>query len=229
MSPVSGSSERRAKTCPDCGQTKLDSDFGDNASRPDGLAHYCKECFRARANAHYRRKRASMGLPVRRPYDGPDDHKRCAECRMVKPLTEFHKSPQQSGGYNCYCKDCRRRQNRETHLQRTYGISVQDFDRMVAEQGGVCACCREREPRHVDHDHVTSEVRGVVCFRCNSGIGQFSDRADLMRNAIDYLERTTWQRQRVSPGVFRLTSPRPEAAPSRSSSASPPPICSPRA
>lgn len=116
---MSGSAEREAKTCPDCGVAKLANDFGDNASRADGLAYYCKECFRARANAFYRRKRAAMGLTVREAYDGPVDHKRCAECREVKPLTEFQKSPQQSGGYNCYCKDCRRRQNREAHLKHT--------------------------------------------------------------------------------------------------------------
>jgi hypothetical protein len=213
-----GLPEAWGKRCPDCSKLKAVTEFGSNAARPDGLAFYCRECFRARAAAHYRKVREAAGATLREPYVGPSDHKRCAECREVKPLTEFHKAPQQSGGYNCYCKICRRRQNREAHLKHTYGISVADFDRMVAEQGGLCACCREREPQHVDHDHLSGDIRGVVCFRCNSGIGQFSDRADLMRNAIVYLERTTWQRQRVMPGVYRLTSPRPGAAPSRSSS-----------
>lgn len=75
---------------------------------------------------------------MREAYDGPADHKRCAECRQVEPLTEFRKSPQQSGGYNCHCKDCRRPQNREAHLEHTYGISVADFDRMVRSKAG-CA------------------------------------------------------------------------------------------
>lgn len=206
------------KQCPDCGENKPRTAYGDNKSRPDGLAFYCRDCFRRRANEQYRRKRAAQGATVMARYDGPSDHKRCGQCREVKPLSEFHRAKSQSGGHAPYCKRCRKVKARATHLKRMYGMDVQDFDRMVAEQGGVCACCRERGPQHVDHDHLTGEIRGVVCFRCNSGIGQFSDRADLMRNAIIYLERTTWQRQRVSPGVFRLTSPRPAAAPSRSSS-----------
>jgi hypothetical protein len=165
---------------------------------------------------------------VRTRYAGPADHKRCGQCQLVKPLTEFHRAPQQSGGYNCYCKCCRKEQNRAAHLLRTYGLTPADYDEMVERQGGVCACCGERAPSHVDHDHVTGAVRGVVCFPCNSGIGQFNDRADLMRKAITYLERTTWQRQRVSPGVFRLTSPRPAAAPSQSSSELQRLICSRR-
>ena len=209
------------KKCPDCAETKSVHEFGRNSATCDGLAVYCKVCFRRRAREAYRRKRAAQGATVRERYDGPPDHKRCAECREVKPLTEFHRAPQQSGGYNCYCKTCRKRQNREAHLMRTYGLTVAEFDAMVEAQGGVCACCGERDPQHVDHDHVTGRVRGVVCFRCNSGIGQFDDRADLMRSAIDYLERTTWQRTRISTGVYQLTSPRPAAAASPSSSRPP--------
>ena len=216
---VSESTSPGEKKCPDCGVVRPLVEFGVNASRPDGLAFYCKICFRRRTNEHYRRRRQAAGALVRERYVGPADHKRCADCAQMKPLSEFHRAPQQSGGYNCYCKACRKRQNRETHLSRTYGLTVAAYDAMVEGQGGVCACCRERTPQHVDHDHVTGVVRGVVCFRCNSGIGQFDDRADLMRNAIDYLERTTWQRKRTSPGVFRLTSPRPAAAASPSSSA----------
>ncbi|MCW2679741.1 MAG: phage endonuclease [Frankiales bacterium] len=89
---------------------------------------------------------------------------------------------------------------------------------MVGLQGGVCALCRERAPQHVDHDHMTGQVRGVLCSCCNQGLGNFRDRADVLRTAIDYLERTTWQRQQVSPGVYRVTSPRQAAARSRSSS-----------
>jgi len=206
------------KRCPDCGRERALSAFGRNASRPDGLSFYCLECFRARNNALYRARRERAGATVREPYTGPEDHKRCSACREVKPLADFHRAPHQSGGYNCYCKDCRRRQNRETHLRRTYGITLEAYDAMLAAQGGVCACCGERAPQHVDHDHVTGVVRGVVCFPCNSGIGQFDDRTDLMRNAIAYLERTTCQRKRTASGVYQLTSPRPVAAASPSSS-----------
>lgn len=66
-------------------------------------------------------------------------------------------------------------------------------------QRGLCAICREPEtavhavtgaPKDLaaDHDHATGRVRGLLCQRCNTGIGLFRDRPDLLRSAIDYLE-----------------------------------------
>jgi hypothetical protein len=217
------------KRCPDCGQGKPHEAFGKNRSRPDGLAFYCRSCFRARSSAQYRRSREATGKQVRSRETHPAGQKRCADCREVKPVEAFDRAASQSGGYNCYCKSCRRGRERAARFLRVYGLTLEARDALIAGQGCVCAICQEAEPVHVDHDHVTGVVRGVVCFRCNSGIGQFDDRADLMRKAIDYLERTTWQRQRVSTGVYRLTSPRPAAAASPSSSALQHLICSQRA
>ena len=59
---------------------------------------------------------------------------------------------------------------------------------MIAAQGGVCAICQDAPAAHVDHDHATGAVRGVLCFNCNGGLGQFRDRTDVMRKAIKYLE-----------------------------------------
>jgi hypothetical protein len=117
---------------------------------------------------------------------------------------------------------------RSYRLRRRYGITAAEADAMLEAQGGLCALCRERPAEHVDHDHLTGKVRGMLCSCCNQGLGNFRDRADVLRSAIDYLERTTWTRQRERPGVYRLTSPRPAAARSRSSSALQHLICSRR-
>lgn len=58
---------------------------------------------------------------------------------------------------------------------------------MLAEQDGLCAICREAPAEHVDHDHKTGRVRGLLCFNCNGALGQFRDRADLMLRAVAYL------------------------------------------
>ena len=205
--------------------------FRRNGASADGLSAYCASCYRARDAASYRRRRAAIGKTVT-PRVDVAGHKRCADCREIKPLTEFDRARSQSGGFNCYCKVCRSRRNRAAHLLREYGLTPDALQELVAQQGGVCAICKERPAVHVDHDHVTGAVRGVLCFPCNAGLGQFRDRADILRTAIDYLETTTWQSptrwNRVTPGVYRLTSPRRAARPSASSSELQHLICSRR-
>lgn len=79
-------------------------------------------------------------------------------------------------------------------LRKTYGITVEDYDRMFAEQGGVCALCRRPEPDRrrkylsVDHCHRNGNVRALLCSRCNKGLGHFLDDPVLLRLAADYLE-----------------------------------------
>ena len=206
------------KTCPDCGIDKPTSDFRRNRARPDGLSFYCKACFARRDAVGYRRRRRAAGHDVRDRITVPAGSKACARCREVKPVEAFALAPKQSGGRNCYCKDCNNARQRETHTLRRYGLTQKEVAEIVASQGGLCAICSERPAVHVDHDHVTGVVRGVLCFRCNAGLGQFRDRIDLLARAASYLETTTWQKSRVCTGVYRLTSPRPAARPSPTSS-----------
>ena len=54
---------------------------------------------------------------------------------------------------------------------------------MLESQGGVCAICRTAEPIHVDHDHATGAVRGLLRFRCNAAIGQLDEKPQVMLDA----------------------------------------------
>ena len=78
---------------------------------------------------------------------------------------------------------------RNYDLRRRYGIPAEHFDQMFAEQGGLCAICREAPAEHIDHDHKTGRVRGLLCFNRNGALGQFRDRLDLMLRAFAYLTR----------------------------------------
>jgi hypothetical protein len=74
-----------------------------------------------------------------------------------------------------------------------YGISEAYYEVMLCQQEGGCAICKclpetqQNGVLHVDHDHVTGLVRGLLCAHCNQGLGHFRDDVDLMRAAIDYL------------------------------------------
>ena len=83
--------------------------------------------------------------------------------------------------------------DRESHLKRKYGMTLEDYERMFEAQGGVCAICGEARPEertlHVDHDHETGVIRGLLCFRCNNALGDFREEYELFRRAADYLDR----------------------------------------
>jgi predicted HNH restriction endonuclease len=62
---------------------------------------------------------------------------------------------------------------RAKHLKRTYGMTTEEYDTMLNAQGGRCAICGEsplRRRLHVDHDHETGRVRGLLCSRCNTAL-----------------------------------------------------------
>ena len=80
---------------------------------------------------------------------------------------------------------------RERWLTR-YGLTQEKYQEMLDEQNYGCAICGntndEEKLLMVDHDHSTDKVRGLLCHRCNSGIGLLRDDVDLLFMAIDYLE-----------------------------------------
>ena len=92
-----------------------------------------------------------------------------------------------------------REDGREYILKNVYGMTTGEHERMLASQAGVCKICCQEETRvhkdgspvnlHVDHDHATGMVRGLLCHRCNIGLGSFNDDPSRLRAAANYLER----------------------------------------
>lgn len=72
---------------------------------------------------------------------------------------------------------------------RKYGLTLDDERRMYDAQGGGCAICGAREKLCVDHCHASGRVRRLLCKACNSGLGMFRDRPDLLMAAAAYLEK----------------------------------------
>lgn len=84
---------------------------------------------------------------------------------------------------------------RDYFYQRRYGISLKEYAIRLAEQNGVCAICKGKNPPGrrarrlgVDHDHKTGEARGLLCDACNQVLGLMNDDATTLRRAADYLD-----------------------------------------
>uniref|UniRef100_UPI00111D166A endonuclease VII domain-containing protein n=1 Tax=Nitrospira cf. moscoviensis SBR1015 TaxID=96242 RepID=UPI00111D166A len=86
-----------------------------------------------------------------------------------------------------------REKARERHQKYKYGLTTEQYNAMLLEQGGGCAICRGQCKRNsrlsVDHCHRTGAVRGLLCSNCNTGIGMFKDSPALLQAAADYLKK----------------------------------------
>ena len=85
--------------------------------------------------------------------------------------------------------------HRNTMLKSKYGITLEDYNKMLLAQNSLCAICGKRDTRNksmpnlaVDHCHQTGKVRGLLCDRCNFSLGGFEDNINLLNKAIEYLK-----------------------------------------
>ena len=83
---------------------------------------------------------------------------------------------------------------KRSKFKTQYGITLDDYYSMLKRQGDGCGICKEKTPGGrtkffvVDHCHTTGKVRGLLCTKCNRGLGLFNDNTDKLLNAINYLK-----------------------------------------
>lgn len=129
--------------------------------------------------------------------------KTCTKCRASKPRADFYQHKQARDGLHSYCKQCFMGVNRNWArrnpdkcrgytVKQRYGLSGDQVMALLELQGGRCAICTRpiefRSTGHVDHDHKTGRVRGVLCGPCNRAIGLLQDDAFVVGEAAAYLE-----------------------------------------
>ena len=141
----------------------------------------------------------------------------CTRCRTQQPIDQFYPDKRYSGGVISWCKSCMRwnhsrwasankersranardwnrrnperfaRNRKASELRRMYGLTIADYEHMLKEQAGRCAICQRAEPLVVDHCHVTRQNRGLLCQRCNKGLGLFREDERALSMAVRYL------------------------------------------
>lgn len=87
----------------------------------------------------------------------------------------------------------KKRDSKEKWLKSKYGLSLTEYNDLIRSQGGKCAIC-EKSPKstqdyHVDHNHDTGQIRGLLCRGCNLGLGHFKESPENLTKAKIYLQK----------------------------------------
>ena len=131
--------------------------------------------------------------------------KRCIQCSMELPLDSFWRHSIRPSGYNDRCKLCARRVDRQqkskpevkakrkdNELRKRYGINLEIYKKILEDQNYCCAICNDSLGQiqvNLDHCHETKLVRGILCNRCNTLLGNALDNVEILENAIKYLKK----------------------------------------
>ena len=142
----------------------------------------------------------------------------CRKCGEEKHIEKFPKDKYINGGFRWQCKECRKldykkyyegkkrenlnafkKRNLEHHLKHFNHITIDEYDNFLNTQQGRCAICDKEETTvgrwgtvlrlSVDHNHKTGKVRGLLCSKCNHGLGLFDEDINVLLEAIQYLRK----------------------------------------
>jgi DNA-directed RNA polymerase subunit RPC12/RpoP len=132
-------------------------------------------------------------------------HKKCPKCRERKERSEYWNDASRPDGITAYCKPCKanvtnmhisknfeyyKNSWKTYNLKKKYDLSMEQFEKMLETQDYKCSICKKSLEKYsaVDHDHKTGKVRGILCRKCNLGLGAAKDNTEILKNMINYLE-----------------------------------------
>jgi NAD-dependent SIR2 family protein deacetylase len=159
-----------------CSCTKPLSEFYKDKAARDGHRPECKDCAKVLRHERYLRERDASIERVRAWRRANSERYRETQARYRK---------------------LRVSEQRADHLKRTFGLTLEAYEDLLALQHGACAVCNATPRRialHVDHDHETGEIRGLLCFRCNNALGLLREDVVILERALQYVGLTSQER-----------------------------------
>jgi len=128
----------------------------------------------------------------------------CTKCGIRRKLEEYHIQKGGKFGHKTSCKKCTNTiykqpynsiRARKNQIKYQYGMSIEDYNILLNKQNNKCAICESKFVNnnkhkyfHIDHCHKTNIIRGLLCARCNVGLGYFNDDLNILKQAVYYLE-----------------------------------------
>lgn len=183
------------KICSHCKIEKNITEFNKDFHQRDGLQWLCREC-----QHEYRLKYVATRREYDRKYRAEHREASRASCRKYR---NAHLAERRESSRLCVQRIRKERpqvvhvQARQSLLFTKYGMTMADYDRMFAEQNGVCAACGKEQTHSrvhngylcVDHDHTTGKTRGLLCRKCNIALGHVDDDVEILKKLIEYIQR----------------------------------------
>ena len=159
---------RTEKWCPLCQATKSTLDFTTSPARPDGRGNWCRKCQRTKGK-EYRLKRPQAKITT--------DSKQSRQ----RELAWKKRDPK---GFKIA--------HRRYYLKSEYGLTPEHLRALLKTQYGKCPICKRPLKTltryHIDHDHQTQNIRGILCVKCNLLLGYGNDNPTILQSAISYLK-----------------------------------------
>ena len=136
--------------------------------------------------------------------------KECKRCSEIKLESDFVKCTLTKSGYRAICKTCNnqyyakrridkyeqvrsyeKKFHRQRRLKYEYNITEDQLDNLYLNQQNHCAICKQEKKLVIDHCHTNGNVRGLLCSKCNLGLGHFKDNTEYLEAAIKYLNENS--------------------------------------
>lgn len=142
-----------------------------------------RDKWREYARRDYVKEKRSRYMKEWRKREGKKEH-------LAKLMRKYNKE----GRYKRTAKNC--------VLKKRYGINIEDYDKIIRRQDGKCDICGiileeiKKKKRHLDHNHKTSLVRGILCNRCNMLIGACNENEKILEEAIKYLKKYQYDKDK---------------------------------
>jgi len=195
------------RACRKCLEEKPLSAFSRERGR---LSGQCRDCRRGYVRAWQEENRRLRSLS-----DAEAATLSCRECGAAKAADSFGKNWTTVSGRNSECLECSRLRDRARYardsnkrkaqakwgaVKQKFGLTKEQWQTIFHEQDGLCAICcddlnavpegrKDKRTACIDHDHRTGRVRGLLCARCNQGIGLLREDDRILARAIEYLEK----------------------------------------
>ena len=162
------------KRCSNCNQIKNIEMFGKNVKSKDGIKTQCRDCETLKSKEWRSSNKEKSNIISKRYYN---DHKdTIADRNRERYLTNDGKET-----------------SRLKAIEKKFNITGYEYDLLLKSQNGECKICGIHESKTkrklaIDHNHITGNVRGLLCDKCNMGLGLFKDSQEILLRAIQYCD-----------------------------------------